>query len=158
MLDPPLIPQRTCETLTHPFAFPRLPPPSHRAKIDLTSFRRIPYESNLPFFLLTFHSITPQPPSPPLPSCPRSLLTTLISSSPYSPYTGAEYEYFQFNETPDSLHAKGFKGLETLSKGMHGYSLLRISGTERRGEWFEQIWEMAYRFGIELEAHHTETG
>ena len=41
------------------------------AKIDLASFRRIPWENNVPFFLVSFHDPDTDEP---LMACPRSLL------------------------------------------------------------------------------------
>ncbi len=31
-----------------------------------------------------------------------------------------QYEYFQFKETAESLHAKNFTNLQPLTSGMHG--------------------------------------
>ena len=40
---------------------------------------------------------------------------------------GAEYEYFIFQETPESLREKGFQDLTPLTPGMFGYPWLRSS-------------------------------
>lgn len=40
------------------------------AKVDITSYRRIPWENNVPFFLVSFH----EPEGESLSACPRSLL------------------------------------------------------------------------------------
>ncbi len=38
-----------------------------------------------------------------------------------------EYEFFVFNETPQSARAKGYRDLEPFTPGMFGYSVLRNS-------------------------------
>lgn len=43
---------------------------------DLSSFRRIPWEDNVPFFLITFHDPDTQEP---LSACPRGLLKTQLA-------------------------------------------------------------------------------
>ena len=44
------------------------------AEVDLSSFRRIPWENNVPFFLVSFR----EPEGGKLSACPRSLLETAV--------------------------------------------------------------------------------
>lgn len=44
------------------------------AEVDLSSFRRIPWENNIPFFLVSFR----EPEGGKLSACPRSLLETQV--------------------------------------------------------------------------------
>src|SRR5262249_55453593 len=73
----------------------------------------------------------------------------------FLPRFGAEYEYFIFKETPQSLRAKGFRDLETLTPGMFGYSWLRSSAN---AAWVHAIIDGCNAFGIDIEGMHTETG
>ncbi|KAM0788434.1 hypothetical protein ACM66B_001569 [Microbotryomycetes sp. NB124-2] len=125
------------------------------ARIDLDSYRRTPTEPSLPFFLITF--LEPDT-GETLSACPRGTLQRVaeqLAGTGLEAYAGAEYEYFQFRETPDSVAAKQFHGLQPLTSGMHGYSLLRPS---LNAEYFHALYDNCAAFGIPLEGHHTETG
>ncbi|ORX41117.1 hypothetical protein BD324DRAFT_575254 [Kockovaella imperatae] len=125
------------------------------AKIDLSTYRRLPWERNIPFFLCSF--VDPETSSP-LDVDPRSLLQGVIGQAEelgYKAMAGAEFEYFQFRETPDSIKEKGFAGLNSLTPGMHGYSMLRPT---LNSDYFHDLYDEAEKFGVEIEGHHTETG
>jgi len=68
------------------------------AQIDLSSFRRIPFENNIAFFLVTF--MDPDEPTRVLHACPRgnlrAILERLSSKHGLTAYAGAEFEFFQF--------------------------------------------------------------
>lgn len=125
------------------------------ARIDLDSYRRIPWEDNLPFFLIRFFN----PDGSPLAVCPRSLLRSVTQTAQRDLglvcMAGAEFEYFQFAETAQSLEAKGFVNLTALTPGNHGYSMLR---TTLNKDYFLELFDAAQAFGIDIEGHHTETG
>ncbi|GAA5844340.1 hypothetical protein JCM11251_001722 [Rhodosporidiobolus azoricus] len=128
------------------------------ARIDLDTYRRTPATASspsLPFFLVTF--LDPDT-NEPLFACPRARLQTAVKGLGelgLEAMAGAEYEYFQFRENPDSLYKKDFHNLEPLTKGMHGYSLLRPAANS---EYFHAIYDRCAAFGIPIEGHHTETG
>ncbi|EUC59497.1 glutamine synthetase/guanido kinase [Rhizoctonia solani AG-3 Rhs1AP] len=125
------------------------------ARIDLGTYRRISWEANVPFFLLSF--LDPETHEP-IPVCPRGTLAKAIrlaESSGWEPIAGVEYEYFQFKETPQTVAEKSFTNLSPLTPGMHGYSLLR---TQLNQEYFHDLFDESKKFGIEIEGHHTETG
>ncbi|KAF8710882.1 Glutamine synthetase guanido kinase, partial [Rhizoctonia solani] len=125
------------------------------ARIDLSTYRRISWEANVPFFLLSF--LDPETHEP-IPVCPRGTLTKAIKSAEgfgWEPIAGVEYEYFQFKETPQTVAEKRFTNLSSLTSGMHGYSLLR---TQLNQEYFHDLFDESKKFGIEIEGHHTETG
>ncbi|GAA6028010.1 hypothetical protein JCM8097_001828 [Rhodosporidiobolus ruineniae] len=125
------------------------------ARIDLDSYRRTPTDPNLPFFLVTF--LDPETKEE-LYACPRAVLRKAVKGLEeigLEAMAGAEYEYFQFKETPQSLHSKDFHNLTPLTEGMHGYSLLRPAANS---DYFHAIYDNCARFGIPLEGHHTETG
>ncbi|KAG0150609.1 hypothetical protein CROQUDRAFT_652210 [Cronartium quercuum f. sp. fusiforme G11] len=126
------------------------------AQIDLSSFRRIPWESNIPFFLVDF--IDPDEPQKALCACPRGLLKTVLEKLKKIDcvaFAGIEYEYFQFKETSQSVKDKAFTNLNPLTPGMHGYSLLRPNLNQ---DYYHDLFDSALAFGISVEGHHTETG
>jgi len=43
----------------------------------------------------------------------------------FTPLFSQEFEWFNFEETPNSVHEKNFQNLKPLSPGMFGYSILR---------------------------------
>ncbi|WVQ70556.1 hypothetical protein IAR50_000075 [Cryptococcus sp. DSM 104548] len=125
------------------------------AVIDLSTFRRLPWEKNVPFFLCRF--IIPET-GKILPVDPRSLImdvTDKAQEKGYKCMSGAEFEYFQFAETAQSLADKNFRDLKPLTPGMHGYSVLRPT---LNMDYFHDLYDSATDFGIEVEGHHTETG
>ncbi|KAI0281350.1 hypothetical protein BGY98DRAFT_1088491 [Russula aff. rugulosa BPL654] len=125
------------------------------ATIDLSTFRRIPWEKNVPLFLVSF--LDPETKEP-VSVCPRGVLRKLVGKAEQSGWqciSGIEFEYFQFKETPHSLAEKNFLALQPLTPGMHGYSLLR---TQLNNDYFHDIFDVAELFDVHLESHHTETG
>lgn len=96
------------------------------AKIDLSSFRRIPWEDNQPFFLLTFHHSDGRPLSPD----PRSLLDEQVqkaANAGLKPMAGLELEFFNYHESPASLAAKGGRNLTALTPYVATDQTLRMS-------------------------------
>ncbi|KAI9016390.1 hypothetical protein CLU79DRAFT_837685 [Phycomyces nitens] len=125
------------------------------AKIDLSSYRRIPWEDNVPFFLVhLLHPITRLP----LYCCPRTVLQTVIDdlqTKSLTAYCGVEFEFFCFKETTETLDTKGHANLAPLTLGMCGYSLLRPSQNQ---DFFYNAYDWLEKFGVEIESWHTETG
>ncbi|KAI1314818.1 hypothetical protein EDD11_001695 [Mortierella claussenii] len=122
---------------------------------DLSTFRRIPWEDNIPFFLLSF--LDPATKES-LSVCPRGVLkrvTDELASMGWEAMCGAEFEFFNFKESPDTLAAKGHTKPEALTPGMFGYSLLRPSLNQ---DYFYDIFDQCRDFGVNIESFHTETG
>lgn len=125
------------------------------ATIDLSTYRRIPWENNVPFFLVSF--LDPDTKEPVVVD-PRGILkitTQKAETFSRSCYAGVEYEFFNFKETPQSVADKKFTSLDPLTPGMHGYSLLR---TQLNKEYFNDLFDESLKFEIDVEGHHTETG
>ncbi|KLO18630.1 glutamine synthetase/guanido kinase [Schizopora paradoxa] len=125
------------------------------ATVDLLTFRQIPWENDVPFFLVSFNDPETREP---LCVCPRSTLRRVMRQAErkhWDCFAGVEYEYFQFKETPNTIAEKGFTGLQPLTSGMHGYSLLR---TQLNNEYFTSLFDQSLNFQIPIEGHHTETG
>lgn len=134
--------------------------PDILARVDLQTFRRVPWDDDVPFFLAEFH----QPAAgghaaeEPYPLCPRQLLRRVLARADklgVRPMCGMEFEWFNFAETAQSWAAKNHCNPQPMTPGMFGYSLLRAN--EHR-EFFRAIMEELPRFGIPVEGLHTETG
>ncbi|KAJ7063496.1 hypothetical protein C8F01DRAFT_1055846 [Mycena amicta] len=125
------------------------------ASIDLSTYRRIPWENNVPFFLVSF--LDPETKEP-LIVDPRGLMritTERAIALDRLCFAGVEYEYFNFQETAQSVAEKKFTDLRPLTPGMHGYSLLR---TQLNNDYFQDLFDESARFDVDIEGHHTETG
>ncbi len=128
--------------------------PDTHATIDLSTFREIPWEPGTATFLVDFVTKDGKP----HPACPRSLLKGVIgnaNAAGYRPLFAAEFEFFMFRETPQSLAAKGYRGLESLSPGMFGYSWVREG---QNSELCHAILDEMAAFDVPIEGLHTETG
>jgi len=73
----------------------------------------------------------------------------------YSVSAAAEYEFFVFSETPDSVRAKGYRGLQSMTPGYFGYSMLRSSV---HTELYQALLQLAAQMRMPIEGLHTETG
>jgi len=128
--------------------------PDALARIDLGTFRRVPWDGGVPFFLADFEDGQGQP----LPVCPRQTLKRVLArarSLGYEAKCGLEFEWFNFQETPQSLAAKGYVDPTPITPGMFGYSLLRMA---RHSGFFNALMEELGAFDVPLEGLHTETG
>jgi len=128
--------------------------PDATAKLDLSTFRKIPWEQEVPFFLGDFTGNDGKPAF----YCPRQLLKKIKQAAEqegYKAYFSQEFEWFNFRETPQSMHDKGYRNITPLTPGMFGYSILRST---LENPFFTDLFELLRRFDIPLEGLHTETG
>jgi glutamine synthetase len=128
--------------------------PDLLAKIDLDSYRAVPWEQSTALFLLDYYKSKDEP----LAVSPRQLLQKVVRKANdmgFQPYMSVEYEYFIFRETPHSLVEKGFEDMTPLSPGWFGYSVLRASAAS---ELVHAIIDGMCEYDVELEGIHTETG
>lgn len=128
--------------------------PDAPGKLDITTFRKIPWENDLPFFIGDLLDSKGDPSH----VCPRQLAKKIITEANqlgFTPYFSQEFEWFNFIETPQSAHAKNYKNLTPLSPGMFGYSILRSSLSN---PFFTDLFDLLKKFNIPLEGLHTETG
>jgi glutamine synthetase len=128
--------------------------PDAKVNLDLSTFRMIPWDQNMPFFLGDFVDDQDRP----LPICPRQLLKQILAQAEVAgmyPMVGVEFEWFNFRETAATLAQKNFAQPEPLTPGMCGYSLLR-SGSER--DYFNALYDQMRDFDVPIEGLHTETG
>lgn len=151
---------------------------------DLETFRRIPWEDNMPFFLLRFLRD-----GKPIFACPRSMLQTLCEKlekdnckalaggklpNTLQPGISAEawivveLEFTNFQspsptgydqegprDTAAFLDAKAASALRPLTSGMFGYSITRPVANKR---YFHAIYDTAAVFDCPVESWHTESG
>ncbi len=128
--------------------------PDAPARIDFTTFRKIPWENNVPFFL---GEVMDKKGTPSF-VCPRQLLKKVLGDANregFTPFFAQEFEWFNFQETPHSAQEKNYKNLTPLTPGMFGYSILR---TSLENPFFTDLFSLLKKFGVPIEGLHTETG
>src|SRR5436190_162396 len=128
--------------------------PDSPARLDFDTFRKIPWENDVPFFLGEF--VTEE--GKPSPVCPRQLLKSVVSNSlkaGFAPSFAQEFEWFNFVESPGAVREKKYKDLQSLTPGMFGYSILRMSMENR---YLSELFDGMKKFGVPLDGLHTETG
>jgi glutamine synthetase len=127
--------------------------PDTLATLDLNTFRTIPWNNNMPFFLADFCNSEDL-----AGACPRTLLKTVRKQCiemGFVPNFAKEFEWFNFKETPQTLKDKNYNDLLPLTPGMFGYSILRPSENQT---FYNDIFDLLQQFNIPLEGLHTETG
>ena len=128
--------------------------PDSPAQLDLRTFRKIPWENDVPFLLGDLMDKEGRPSQ----VCPRQLVKKVVADSIREgivPLCSQEFEWFNFAETPQSVRAKGYKNLEPLTPGMFGYSILRST---LQNPFFTDLFDLLKKFDVPLEGLHTETG
>lgn len=127
--------------------------PDSMVKIDLATVREIPWLDRMPFILGDFSGDVQVGDL-----CPRTLLKKCVKKAESMGFTamfGAEYEWFNFEETPNSLAEKGGINPKPMTSGNFGYSILRSS---LKSSYFKALIDGLTQFGIPIEGIHTETG
>ncbi|NOS56737.1 MAG: glutamine synthetase, partial [Cyclobacteriaceae bacterium] len=118
--------------------------PDAPTRIDFTTFRKIPWENDLPFFLGEIMDAKGNPAF----VCPRQLLKKVYTDAKregFTPFFAQEFEWFNFQETPQSAQDKNFKNLTPLTPGMFGYSVLR---TTLENPFFSDLFDLLKKFGV----------
>lgn len=90
--------------------------------------------------------------------CPRGTLRRVLAKAEdMGLFASAafEYEFFAFNETPDSIRQKGYRNLEPITPGNFGYSVLRNSVW---ADLYHDLLALCDAMDFPLEGLHTETG
>jgi glutamine synthetase len=125
--------------------------PDATVRILPTSCRPLPWEGDGLFFLGEF-----APPTDTI--CPRGVLRRAIERAQalgFEPYVGFEYEFFVFNETPESVRAKHYRDMQPLAPGYFGYSVLRNSV---HSDFYRELLETCETMRFGIESLHEETG
>ena len=90
--------------------------------------------------------------------CPRSVFQRVLKKAEamgFDAYAALEYEFFMFEETPDSVRAKGYRDLKPWTPGNFGYSILRSSV---HAEFYHELLDLCERMDMPIESLHNETG
>ncbi|KAH8722626.1 putative glutamine synthetase [Phaeosphaeriaceae sp. PMI808] len=137
---------------------------------DLSTFRRIPWEDNIPFFLLNFMTN-----GRPVTACGRSVLASFckkLDTDGFQAMAGVELEFTNF-QTPsedgynfdhNSDHRPNLaaflsrntpQSLRPLTSGMFGYSLARTTANK---DYFYEIYNNSALFECPIEGWHSESG
>lgn len=119
--------------------------------LDLGTLRRVPFEPDTALLLGSFTG-------PYADVCPRTALQRVAQRARdlgFEALGSLEYEFFVFDETPDSVRAKGYRDLKPMTPGMFGYSMLR-SGVH--AELYHELLDTMEALRCPIEGLHTETG
>lgn len=130
----------------------RLGFPDATVELDLDTYRTVPWDDDVPFFLGNFVKTDGSP----HPLCPRQVLKRVLARGErmgFRVLTGCEYEFVNFHEAPDGTR-KGFRP-EPITHGMIGYSLVEAN---MHREYIAALMDETARFRVPLESLHTETG
>jgi glutamine synthetase len=90
--------------------------------------------------------------------CPRGTLRRVLeraASMGYEVDAAAEFEFFVFEETPQSIRDKGYRQLKTFTPGSFGYSVLRSSV---HADLYHELLDLGQTMRFPIEGLHTETG
>lgn len=125
--------------------------PDAIVRIVPESVRAIPFEDNTVFFLCEFEGKAAK-------ICPRNLLSRVLKKADdmgFKAYAACEFEFFVFDETPDSVREKNYQNLKAITPGWFGYSVLRNSV---HAEFYHELMNLGRDMRFPLEGVHTETG
>jgi glutamine synthetase len=120
-------------------------------QLDLASLRRIPLEEDTLLLIGSFSGVYAE-------VCPRTILSRTIDRAAAMGFgvdAAFEYEFFLFDETPNSVREKGYRDLQPVTPGMFGYSVLRNSV---HAEFYHDLLDLMEEFDCAIEGLHTETG
>ncbi len=90
--------------------------------------------------------------------CPRGILRRIIdkaASMGLAATAAAEFEFFLFDETPDSVAEKNYRDLDSITPGNFGYSVIRNSV---HSEFYQDLLNLCIEMDMPIEGLHTETG
>ncbi|HEX8665717.1 MAG TPA: glutamine synthetase [Beijerinckiaceae bacterium] len=113
--------------------------------------RVMPFENGTPFFLCELAEEAEK-------ICPRGVLRRVLAKAADMGFSAAgavEYEFFLFDETPESIRAKGYRDLKPMTPGFFGYSVLRSSV---HAEFYRDLLDTCRTMDMAIEGLHTETG
>ncbi|MDC0253772.1 glutamine synthetase family protein [Bacteriovoracales bacterium] len=128
--------------------------PDSPARIDPDTYRKVPWDDNVPFFLADLTDDK----GASLDICPRGLLKKVRKESMdlgFKPLFAQEFEWFNFRENSEDINDAGFHNPTPITRGMFGYSIIRAS---RNREFINDIFDLMNLFKVPLEGIHTETG
>ena len=125
--------------------------PDAMVRIIPSSCRDVPFEEHMVLFLAEFDGAAEA-------ICPRGVLRRVLKRAAdmgYSITAAAEFEFFVFDETPDSIREKGYRNLKTITPGFFGYSMLRSTV---HADFYRELLQLGEDMRFPIEGLHTETG
>ncbi|HEX8639711.1 MAG TPA: hypothetical protein VF704_01000 [Allosphingosinicella sp.] len=125
--------------------------PDAEVRLLPETLRTIPFEGDMPLILGEFAGAAEAVDA-------RGALRRVLDRAArmgFAVKAAAEFEFFVFEETPNSVREKGYRGLKPITPGHFGYSMLR-SGVH--ADFYHELWSMCSAMRMELEGLHTETG
>lgn len=128
--------------------------PDAIANVDTQTFRRVPWDNDIPFFIADFSKQNGDCAQ----VCPRSLLKKIeqqAAKEGFLAFCSQEFEWFNLVDNSEELYAGKFRDLKPMTNGMFGYSVLRSS---QRSAFFNELFDLLQKFDIPIEGIHTETG
>ena len=125
--------------------------PDAPVRVIPESCRDIPFEENTLLFIGEFEDKAEE-------ICPRGVLRRVLKKAEDMGLTASaacEFEFFMFDETPDTVREKNYKDMQNLTPGFFGYSVLRNSV---HAELYHELLGMCQEMDFPIEGLHTETG
>ena len=125
--------------------------PDAAVRILPETCRDIPWEDGMLFFLGEFEDKAEE-------ICPRGVLRKILKKAKgmgFDVYSGLEYEFFVFDETPDTIREKNYQNLKNLAPGNFGYSVIRNSV---HSDFYTDLLDTCLHMDMEIEGLHEETG
>ncbi len=121
---------------------------------DLDTLKPVPWEPGTASVICDIYS----PDGALLELSPRQVLRRVLAQAEQAGYLakcGYELEFYLLKGTADELAARGFRDLETYSRGSHTYSVFRDTASEHL---MAEIREQLAAYGIYIEASNSEHG
>jgi glutamine synthetase len=125
--------------------------PDATVRILPATGRDIPFEPKTALYLAEFAGRAEA-------VCARGTLRRVLERAAgmgYAVNAAAEYEFFLFEETPQSIREKGYRQLKTMTPGAFGYSVLRSSV---HSALYHELLDLGQAMRFPIEGLHTETG
>jgi glutamine synthetase len=125
--------------------------PDAKVRLLPDTCRAMPMENNDLFFLGEFSGEAQN-------ICPRGLLRRVLKQAKdmgFDVLTGFEYEFFVFNETPQSIRDKQYENLDPMAPAEFGYSVIRNTVEEAT---YKGLLSMCEAMDLPIEGLHEETG
>lgn len=125
--------------------------PDASVRIIPSTCRELVFEDNQLLFMAEFTNAAEL-------ICPRATLRRVLGKATdmgFDAFAALEYEFFVFDETPESIRAKGYRNLKPITPDNFGYSIIRNTV---HAEFYHQILDMSQKMDFPIEGLHTETG
>jgi glutamine synthetase len=125
--------------------------PDANVRVLPETCRAVPFEGDMLMFLAEFEGKAEE-------CCPRGVLRRVLAKADrmgFAVRAAAEFEFFVFEETPQSAREKNFRNLKNWTPGFFGYSVLRSSVN---AEFYHDLMQLGADMDFPLEGLHTETG